>query len=38
MGLAYADYDRDGYLDFVLGNWNEGYAALSQQRRGRRGQ
>ena len=26
MGLAYADYDRDGYLDFVLGNWNEGYA------------
>ena len=26
MGLAYADYDRDGFLDFVLGNWNEGYA------------
>ena len=26
MGLAYADYDRDGWLDFVLGNWNEGYA------------
>ena len=26
MGLAYADYDRDGLLDFVLGNWNEGYA------------
>ncbi len=25
MGLAYADYDRDGLLDFVLGNWNEGY-------------
>ena len=25
MGLAYADYDRDGWLDFVLGNWNEGY-------------
>ncbi len=25
MGLAYADYDRDGFLDFVLGNWNEGY-------------
>lgn len=26
MGLAYADYDRDGLLDFVLGNWNQGYA------------
>ena len=26
MGLAYADYDRDGRLDFVLGNWNDGYA------------
>ncbi|MCY3833913.1 MAG: CRTAC1 family protein [Chloroflexi bacterium] len=25
MGLAYADYDRDGFLDFVIGNWNEGY-------------
>ena len=25
MGLAYADYDRDGFLDFVLGNWNDGY-------------
>ena len=25
MGLAYADYDRDGLLDFVIGNWNEGY-------------
>ena len=25
MGLAYADYDKDGLLDFVLGNWNEGY-------------
>ena len=26
MGLAYADYDRDGWLDFALGNWNQGYA------------
>ena len=25
MGLAYADYDKDGWLDFVLGNWNQGY-------------
>jgi hypothetical protein len=26
MGFAYADYDNDGWVDFVLGNWNEGYA------------
>ncbi len=26
MGLAYADYDKDGLLDFVLGNWNRGYS------------
>lgn len=26
MGLAYADYDRDGHVDLVLGIWNEGYA------------
>ncbi len=26
MGLAYADYDKDGWLDFVLGNWNQGYS------------
>ena len=25
MGLATADYDQDGWVDFVLGNWNEGY-------------
>ena len=24
-GFAYADYDNDGWLDFVIGNWNEGY-------------
>ena len=23
--MAYADYDRDGLVDFVMGNWNEGY-------------
>jgi hypothetical protein len=26
MGLAYADYDNDGFVDFVVGHWNEGYA------------
>jgi hypothetical protein len=26
MGIAYADYDNDGWVDFVLGHWNEGYA------------
>jgi enediyne biosynthesis protein E4 len=26
MGLAYADYDRDGHVDLLLGIWNEGYA------------
>jgi enediyne biosynthesis protein E4 len=25
LGFAYADYDNNGKLDFVLGNWNEGY-------------
>jgi enediyne biosynthesis protein E4 len=25
-GFAYADYDKDGWLDFVIGNWNEGFA------------
>jgi hypothetical protein len=25
MGVAYADYDNDGWVDFVLGNWNDGY-------------
>ena len=26
MGFAYADYNNDGRLDFVQGNWNSGYA------------
>lgn len=26
MGLAYADYDHDGFVDLVAGIWNEGYA------------
>ena len=25
MGFAYADYDNDGWLDYVVGHWNEGY-------------
>ena len=25
MGVACADYDNDGWLDFVVGNWNRGY-------------
>jgi hypothetical protein len=26
MGLAYADYDNDGWVDYVVGEWNQGYA------------
>ncbi|MEM6428116.1 MAG: CRTAC1 family protein [Deinococcota bacterium] len=26
MGFAYADYDNDGRVDFVQGNWNDTYA------------
>jgi hypothetical protein len=26
LGIAYADYDNDGWVDFVLGEWDEGYA------------
>jgi hypothetical protein len=32
MGFAYADYDNDGWVDYVLGNWNEGYALYRNQR------
>jgi hypothetical protein len=26
LGVAYADYDNDGWVDFVVGEWNERYA------------
>lgn len=25
LGVAYADYDRDGWVDLVVGNYNQGY-------------
>ncbi|MEM7127893.1 MAG: FG-GAP-like repeat-containing protein [Chloroflexota bacterium] len=25
MGIAYADYDQDGWMDFVTGDWNKGF-------------
>ncbi|MBV7337327.1 CRTAC1 family protein [Chloroflexi bacterium TSY] len=25
MGIATADYDKDGWVDFILGNWNQSY-------------
>ncbi|MDE2636372.1 MAG: CRTAC1 family protein [Chloroflexota bacterium] len=31
LGVAYADYDRDGDLDLVTGNWNSGYRLLQNQ-------
>lgn len=31
MGLAYADYDNDGWQDLVVGNFNQGYALLRNQ-------
>lgn len=31
MGFAYADYDNDGHIDFVVGNWNEGYVLYRNQ-------
>jgi enediyne biosynthesis protein E4 len=31
MGIAYADYDQDGHLDLVLGNWNSGYQLLHNE-------
>jgi hypothetical protein len=31
MGFAYADFNRDGWLDFVQGNWNRGYELYQNQ-------
>ncbi len=31
MGFAYADYDNDGWMDFVVGNWNEGYRLFKNE-------
>ena len=31
LGVAYADYDRDGDLDLVTGNWNRGYRLYQNQ-------
>ncbi len=31
LGIAYADYDKDGFVDFVQGNWNEGYKLYHNQ-------
>ena len=31
LGVAYADYDGDGDLDLVTGNWNSGYRLYQNQ-------
>ncbi len=31
LGVAYADYDNDGDLDLVTGNWNSGYRLFQNQ-------
>lgn len=36
LGVAYADYDQDGDLDLVTGNWNSGYRLYQNQSSGNR--
>ena len=31
MGAAYADYDRDGWLDFIVTEWDEGFTLYRNQ-------
>ena len=31
LGVAYADYDRDGDLDIITGNWDSGYRLYQNQ-------
>ena len=31
LGVAYADYDQDGDLDLLTGNWNSGYRLYQNQ-------
>lgn len=31
LGVAFADFDRDGRVDLVIGNWKDGYRFLKNQ-------
>ncbi len=31
MGAAYADYDNDGWMDFIVTEWNEGFTLFRNQ-------
>ena len=31
LGVAYADFDRDGWMDYVVGQWRRGYALYRNQ-------
>lgn len=30
-GIAFADYDNDGWIDFMVGDWNQGYRLYRNQ-------